>query len=164
MNERDTSSERVGTPAPDDPRKPEAPTDLHRRSWAYVLRTTVRQFSRDHCLDLGRKQQFESGRDSLAIGRVVVIADHLEVVVEQDLVSGCRGLVDLGLGADHAELFRTSSRRKRPIGADFSACNECENGDFGPRIAGNHGPQWWQSMSRPAFQVGSARVELTRDP
>ncbi|MCF4122288.1 YihY/virulence factor BrkB family protein [Antribacter sp. KLBMP9083] len=52
MNDADTASERAGAPAPDHPSKPEAPTDLHRRSWAYVLRTTVRQFSRDHCLDL----------------------------------------------------------------------------------------------------------------
>ena len=39
-------------PAPDDPRKPAAPTDLHTRSWKHVARTTMRQFSRDQCLDL----------------------------------------------------------------------------------------------------------------
>ncbi|WP_125776720.1 YihY/virulence factor BrkB family protein [Antribacter gilvus] len=49
---RADSTERPGTPAPDDPRKPDHPTDLHKRSWGYVLRTTVRQFSRDQCLDL----------------------------------------------------------------------------------------------------------------
>lgn len=52
MNDADTASERAGAPAPDDRRKPEAPTDLHKRSWTYVLRTTVRQFSRDDCFDL----------------------------------------------------------------------------------------------------------------
>ncbi|MBF5083015.1 YihY/virulence factor BrkB family protein [Quadrisphaera sp. INWT6] len=39
-------------PAPDDPRKPDDPTDLTKRSWAYVLRKTVREFSSDGCLDL----------------------------------------------------------------------------------------------------------------
>lgn len=39
-------------PAPDDPRKPDSPTDLEGRSWTYALRTTIRQFQRDQCLDL----------------------------------------------------------------------------------------------------------------
>lgn len=39
-------------PAPDDPRKPDDPTDLTRRSWVYVLRKTVREFTGDGCLDL----------------------------------------------------------------------------------------------------------------
>jgi membrane protein len=37
-------------PTPDDPRKPDSPTDLRGRSWKHVARTTVRQFSRDQCL------------------------------------------------------------------------------------------------------------------
>ena len=41
-----------GTPAPDDPRKPDSPSDLDARSWKYVSRTTIRQFQRDQCLDL----------------------------------------------------------------------------------------------------------------
>lgn len=52
MTETDDASGRVGVPAPDDRRKPDAPPDLHRTTWAYVLRNTVRQFSRDQCLDL----------------------------------------------------------------------------------------------------------------
>jgi membrane protein len=39
-------------PAPDDPRKPEDPTDLTKRSWTYVLRKTAREFTGDGCLDL----------------------------------------------------------------------------------------------------------------
>ena len=31
---------------------PEGPTDLSRRSWTYVLRKTVREFSKDECTDL----------------------------------------------------------------------------------------------------------------
>ncbi|MBX9152190.1 YihY/virulence factor BrkB family protein [Rhodococcus qingshengii] len=37
---------------PDDPRKPQSPTELTKRSWIYVLRATARQFSRDQCADL----------------------------------------------------------------------------------------------------------------
>lgn len=39
-------------PAPDDARKPAAPPDLTGRSWKYVLRRTLREFSRDKCTDL----------------------------------------------------------------------------------------------------------------
>lgn len=52
MSDVDRTTERADAPPPDDRRKPDAPPDLHRRTWAYVLRTTVRQFSRDECLDL----------------------------------------------------------------------------------------------------------------
>src|SRR6187431_1413044 len=38
--------------APDDPRKPDSPTDLKKRSWKYVLGKTVREFSSDQCTDI----------------------------------------------------------------------------------------------------------------
>jgi membrane protein len=37
---------------PDDERKPDSPSDLHKRSWVYVLRKTVREFGKDQCTDL----------------------------------------------------------------------------------------------------------------
>jgi membrane protein len=40
------------TPDPDDPRKPEDPGDLTRRSWLYVLRKTFHEFTEDQCTDL----------------------------------------------------------------------------------------------------------------
>ncbi|MEO7350618.1 MAG: YihY/virulence factor BrkB family protein [Marmoricola sp.] len=40
------------TPAPDDERKPNAPTDLTKRSWFYVLRKTFHEFTEDQCTDL----------------------------------------------------------------------------------------------------------------
>jgi membrane protein len=46
------AAERSDAPAPDDARKPASPPDLHKRSWLYSLRTTMREFSRDQCLDL----------------------------------------------------------------------------------------------------------------
>jgi membrane protein len=36
---------------PDDDRKPGSPTDLTKRSWMYVLRRSVREFSKDECTD-----------------------------------------------------------------------------------------------------------------
>jgi membrane protein len=52
MTDIDDSSARAGAPAPDDGRKPDSPPDLRRRTWKYVARNTVRQFTRDECLDL----------------------------------------------------------------------------------------------------------------
>jgi membrane protein len=39
-------------PSPDTPRKVDGPTDLDKRSWFYVVRKTVREFSDDQCTDL----------------------------------------------------------------------------------------------------------------
>src|SRR3954466_5816376 len=39
-------------PDPDDPGKPESPTDLTKPSLLYVVRKTAREFSRDQCTDL----------------------------------------------------------------------------------------------------------------
>ncbi|MFD6444601.1 YihY/virulence factor BrkB family protein [Promicromonospora sp. NPDC060204] len=52
MADIDDSSARVEAPAPDDRRKPDAPPDLHGGTWKYVARNTLRQFTRDECLDL----------------------------------------------------------------------------------------------------------------
>lgn len=42
----------MAAPDPDDPRKPDDVSDLQARSWRYVLRRTVREFSKDQCTDL----------------------------------------------------------------------------------------------------------------
>jgi membrane protein len=39
-------------PDPDDPRKPEGPGDLSKRSWLYVARKTYNEFIEDQCTDL----------------------------------------------------------------------------------------------------------------
>ena len=46
------SGDDTEAPAPDDPRKPDSPTDLEKRSWKYVLIKTVREFSSDQCTDI----------------------------------------------------------------------------------------------------------------
>jgi membrane protein len=39
-------------PGPDAPEKPDSPSDLTKRSWLYVARKTLREFSKDQCTDL----------------------------------------------------------------------------------------------------------------
>jgi len=43
---------RKSTPDPNDPRKPESPTDLTKPSFMYTLKKTLREFSSDQCTDL----------------------------------------------------------------------------------------------------------------
>ncbi|CUR58767.1 membrane hypothetical protein [metagenome] len=47
-----TDAARRDAPPPDDGAKPDSPGDLTRSSWVYVLRKTVREFSKDQCTDL----------------------------------------------------------------------------------------------------------------
>ncbi|KTR81707.1 YihY/virulence factor BrkB family protein [Leucobacter chromiiresistens] len=54
MSTQKTSQEgrRGHAPDPEDDRKPDGPTDLEKRSWKYVLRKTIREFSADQCTDI----------------------------------------------------------------------------------------------------------------
>jgi membrane protein len=47
-----TDRNELSRPDPDDPRKPESPTDLTKSSLVYVLRKTAREFQQDQCTDL----------------------------------------------------------------------------------------------------------------
>ena len=51
MAEQATEREQTA-PEPEDPRKPDGPTDIKGPSWMYILRKTVREFTSDQCLDL----------------------------------------------------------------------------------------------------------------
>jgi membrane protein len=51
--EQQSSSTKAATaPQPDDDRKPDAITDLSKQSWKFILRKTLREFSKDECTDL----------------------------------------------------------------------------------------------------------------
>ena len=50
--EAGASIDRRDAPAPDDDRKPDSPTDLHKRSWMYVFRKAAREFTSDQCTDI----------------------------------------------------------------------------------------------------------------
>jgi membrane protein len=45
-------ADRRDAPPPDDVSKPDSPTKLTKRSWMYVARKSVREFSKDECTDL----------------------------------------------------------------------------------------------------------------
>jgi membrane protein len=47
----DQATSAEGMPDPEDPRKPDAPTDLHKRSWGGVLKRTFLEFKDDDCTD-----------------------------------------------------------------------------------------------------------------
>ncbi|MET0896335.1 MAG: YihY/virulence factor BrkB family protein [Mycobacterium sp.] len=46
------AADNAAVPDPDDPRKPDSPTDLTKPAVRYVLRQTIGEFSRDQCTDL----------------------------------------------------------------------------------------------------------------
>lgn len=52
MSEERSTEKDLTAPPPDDPRKPDMPTDLTTSSWRYILRKTVREFSADQCMDI----------------------------------------------------------------------------------------------------------------
>jgi len=47
-----TSTTTASRPEPDAPEKPDSPGDLTKPSWVYVVRKTLREFSKDQCTDL----------------------------------------------------------------------------------------------------------------
>ncbi len=52
MAQQSSGSRARTAPHPDDDRKPEALTDLTKQSWKYILKKTLREFSKDQCTDL----------------------------------------------------------------------------------------------------------------
>ncbi|MEV7973965.1 YihY/virulence factor BrkB family protein [Cellulomonas sp. NPDC089187] len=98
-----TSTERASSaPAPDDPRKPDSPDDLTTRSWAYVLRTTVREFGHDQCTDLAAALTYYTvlamAPGLLAVVSILGLVGDGQRLVE-DLVSTASGIV----GQDSAQ-------------------------------------------------------------
>lgn len=76
-------------PAPDDPRKPDSPTDLRGRSWKHAALTTARQFSRDQCLDLAAGLTYyavlASAPALLAVLSLLGLVGDSEKIVDQVL-------------------------------------------------------------------------------
>jgi membrane protein len=52
VNASTTSAHESQDPHPEDPRKPDSPTDLTKPSLLYVVRKTAREFAQDQCTDL----------------------------------------------------------------------------------------------------------------
>ncbi|MCC3300519.1 YihY/virulence factor BrkB family protein [Arthrobacter sp. zg-Y895] len=49
---QETNSKAETAPSPDDASKPDKPTEVSKPSWKYILKKTVREFSKDQCTDL----------------------------------------------------------------------------------------------------------------
>lgn len=92
----ETSTARADAPEPDDPRKPDSPDDLTRRSWGYVLRTTVREFGHDQCTDLAAALTYYAvlaiAPGLLAVVSILGLVGDGQQLVE-DLVSTAAGIV-----------------------------------------------------------------------
>lgn len=52
MTPERASTKEAESPAPDDDRKPNSPTEVTGRSWGYVLKKTFREFTSDQCTDI----------------------------------------------------------------------------------------------------------------
>jgi membrane protein len=89
---------RSEAPAPDDTRKPDELSDLHRRSWFYIVRRTVREFSRDQCTDLAAALTYYSVLSLfpglLAITSTLGLLGTSRDNVQQTILDVLRPLVD----------------------------------------------------------------------
>jgi len=56
--EQQSGSKAETAPAPDDDRKPDDLNDITKRSWKFILKKTIREFSKDQCLDLAAALTF----------------------------------------------------------------------------------------------------------
>ncbi len=85
-------------PPPDDPGKPDGPTDLEKPSWKYVLRKTVREFSDDQCTDLAAALTYYA---VLALfPALLAMVSLLGIVGQQDKTDALIGVLsDVGAGA-----------------------------------------------------------------
>lgn len=89
MSDTASAGERAGAPSPDDPRKPDSPDDLHKPSWKYALKTSVREFSRDQCLDLAAALTYyavlATGPALLALVSILGLVGNGQQMVQQVL-------------------------------------------------------------------------------
>jgi membrane protein len=72
-------------PAPDAASKPEGPEDLHKPTWTYALRKTVKEFGSDQCTDLAAALVYYS---VLALGPGIVAIVSILGLLSPDTVSG----------------------------------------------------------------------------
>lgn len=92
-------------PPPDDPRKPDSPTDIERRSWKYILLKSVREFGRDQCTDLAAGLTYYG---TLAVfPAVIALVSILGVVGQADeTVDEVMSFLDPFVSASAADLVR----------------------------------------------------------
>ena len=140
-------------PDPDDPRKPDSPTDLTRRSVRYVLRQTAREFSDDQCTDLAAALTyyavlslfpallavvsllgvFGAGRADLDTIAATRRANRPGSAVEQ------LRRPDRAAGRDAVGRLRSGVRLRRRAVVGFGLCRRVRPGDE-PDLRGRRGP------------------------
>ena len=69
-------------PDPEASGKPDSPDDLHKRSWKYVLRKTIREFSSDQCTDIAASLTY------YAVLSLFPLLNRLGRLYDQDLRKG----------------------------------------------------------------------------
>ena len=52
MAQQDTGDKAQTAPSPDDASKPDTPAEVTKPNWKYIVRKTIREFSKDQCTDL----------------------------------------------------------------------------------------------------------------
>ena len=92
-------------PEPDDPRKPESPPDLHKRSWWYTTKMAFAEFKRDQCADLAAALTFYA--IAAVFPAFIVLASLVSLIGENERTADALvGLIeDLGQ-KDAAEQLR----------------------------------------------------------
>ena len=92
-------------PEPDDPRKPESPPDLHKRSWWYTTKMAFAEFKRDQCADLAAALTFYA--IAAVFPAFIVLASLVSLIGENERTADALvGLIeDLGQ-EDAAEQLR----------------------------------------------------------
>jgi membrane protein len=92
-------------PEPDDPRKPESPPDLHKRSWLYTTKMAFAEFKRDQCADLAAALTFYA--IAAVFPAFIVLASLVSLIGENERTADALvGLIeDLGQ-KDAAEQLR----------------------------------------------------------
>lgn len=104
------STAKADAPHPDDPRKPDSPSDVTRPGWMYTIKKTVREFNRDQCTDLAAALTyytvFAIAPASLALVSLLGVFGNGQQIVENvmtlagtmgapdDAIAGIRPIVD----------------------------------------------------------------------
>lgn len=95
----------VTEPAPDDPRKPDGPTDVAAPAWGYVLKRTMAEFSKDRCTHLAAALTYYALL-SLFPAILALVSTFGLFGQSQQTVDALLGIVQSAGGSDVADTLR----------------------------------------------------------
>jgi hypothetical protein len=129
----DESTREEAAPDPDDPGKPDSPTDLTKRSALYVVCKTAREFSKDQCTDLAAALTYYAVLSMFPVLVVIVSCWMFSARVNARLTRSCRSWETSPLVRQwtrYALRLSNSSSRLRPASRSLPALSvRC-----GPRL------------------------------